>query len=243
MDGEAVKQLAERFRAPMEIAGNIAYPQDWKVVDPATIQGPKPETLKVYTLGAVRDYLTANRDDLDLGSVSVHVVSPQIVTVHSMLMGEANIRHEYVQASALNLTDGFIGKFMPLEEFIIGLQSRFSDAFDRPGILRLLGSVKQEAVKTTTDDGYAQTVTAKAGVALVTDVQIPNPVTLAPFRTFREVLQPSSPFVLRAQGGNPNASPQFGLFEADGGAWRLVAVDRVRDWLVEALPKDVAVLA
>lgn len=48
---------------------------------------------------------------------------------------------------------------------------------------------------------------------------------------------------LRVQGGGASSWPTVGLFEADGGAWRLVAVDRVRDWLTENLPNTVAVLA
>lgn len=243
MDGDAVKELALRFRAPMVVEGNIAYPGDWKVVDPATIAGPQPEPLAVYTLGALRDYVKTNRDGLDLATVVVHVVSPQIVALQGALRETERVRETYVNATALNLTDGFLGKFMSIEEFIIGLQSRFLHADERTQVLKLFGTVKQETAKTATDDGITQTVTAKSGVALVTEVAVPNPVLLSPFRTFREVTQPQSPFVLRVQGGGHGGFPTVGLFEADGGAWRLTAVDRVRDWLAGALPSNVAVLA
>jgi len=64
-----------------------------------------------------------------------------------------------------------------------------------------------------------------------------------PFRTFREVLQPASPFVLRVQAGAQGGLPTVGLFEADGGAWRLSAVEGIRGWLAHELPDSIAVLA
>jgi len=54
------------------------------------------------------------------------------------------------------------------------------------------------------------------GVAAVENINLPNTVTLKPFRTFAEVSQPESEFVLRLKEGN-----RVGLFEADGGAREL----------------------
>ncbi len=244
IDGAAVKEMADRFARPLTLENLVAFPKDWSVADPASLvkPGPQAETLGVYTLGALRDYLKHNRDSHDLATLAVHVVSPQLVRVCAKLDARARSRETFLQASALNLTDKFLDTFMEVETFIIGLQSRFALTDDRQNVLRLLSNIKQEAVKTSQDDGISQTVTSKAGVALVAEVQVPNPVELSPFRTFREVLQPASPFALRVQGRG-TGMPQVGLFEADGGAWRLVAVDRVRDWLVSELPEGVAVLA
>ncbi len=83
-------------------------------------------------------------------------------------------------------------------------------------------------------------VQARAGVALVSDVAVPNPILLCPYRTFRDVPQPSSLFVLRVRSGQ--GLPEAGLFEADGGAWRLTAIERIKQWLTEQLPAAVAVL-
>jgi len=64
----------------------------------------------------------------------------------------------------------------------------------------------------------------------VSDVLVPNPVVLAPFRTFPEVIQPESKFIFRMQSG-----PQAALFEADGGAWRNEAMGRIKTYLEEQL--------
>ena len=45
---------------------------------------------------------------------------------------------------------------------------------------------------------------------------------------FREVEQPASFYVLRMTG----ETGKVALFEGDGGAWKLNAIARVRDWLV-----------
>jgi len=238
-DGTAVKALAEHTRKPVELGDLIAVPNDWQVHDPEALIKPAPtaDKLAVYTLGAVRDYLTANRDALPLETLVVHVVSPQIVRISGPIQNRARNRESYVEATAQNLLDGFAGKFMSQEEFIIGLQTRFDNAADRSAVLALASTMTAEAVNTSADDGIGQTVTAKAGVALKATVPVPNPVTLRPFRTFREVTQPQSLFVLRV-----NQSMQLGLFEADGGAWRLEAIAAVRTWLAVNLPDSVAVL-
>lgn len=245
MDGEAVKELATRFRGPEAIGNLNAIPNDWKLVDPTAfvMAGPTADPLAVYTLAALSDYVRVNRDTLDLATLVVHVVSPQIVKLSGPLQVRARNRESYVQATALNLTDGVLGKFMSIEDFIVGLQTRFAESADRALVMKLLGNVKHETVKTSQDDGITQIVQAKTGVVLSNEAAVPNPVDLVPYRTFREVTQPSSLFLLRVNAGRTGGLPEVGLFEADGGAWRLTAVKRIGDWLTEALPETVAVLA
>lgn len=244
MDGTAVKELAERFRGPSLVEGFIAAPNGWNLLDPdSLLKPPTPTELGVYSLSAVRDYIKANRDAAILDKLTVHVVSPQIVTVNGPLFGITRHRETFVKATAQNLTDNFIGKSVAIEEFIVGLQTRFAHTDDRAAVLRLIGNVKHEKSATAADDGVTQTVTAKTGIVLAQDAAVPNPVSLTPFRTFREVTQPSSLFVLRVQGGGNLGHMTIGLHEADGGAWRLTAIERVRDWLRTELPPEVAVLA
>lgn len=245
MDGKAIENILAAVKAPRELNGFIFRPTDWVAEDPASLikPGPSAKALTVSTLGAVRDYVKANKDALDLTKIVVHVTSPSSVQVLGPLDSRARVRETFVAASAGDLTDGFLGKYMPLEDFIVGLQVRFADADDRKKILGLLSNVKHETVKTALDDGITQVVQARAGVALVSDVAVPNPVLLCGLRAFRDVVQPSSLYVLRVQAGHNGGLPQVALMEADGGAWRLSAIERVREWLVAALPTEVSILA
>jgi hypothetical protein len=105
-------------------------------------------------------------------------------------------------------------------------------------ILALAGNLKAGREVTTQDDGVSQTATVKAGVTLVDTAKVPNPVPLKPYRTFIEVNQPESSFVLRLkQGYRENELPSIALFEADGGAWRLEAIQSIAQYLRTALPE------
>jgi hypothetical protein len=244
MDGSTVKEMADRFRAPAAIDGLIARPSDWVLEDPAALvkPGPLAKPLTVATLGAVRDYLSANKDALDLATLVVHVASPIAVWVGGPLDRRSRAREWVVSAAATDVAAEFLDRFMSLEAFLIGLQVRFADTDDRRRLLALLSNVKHETVKTAMDDGVTQVVQARSGVALVSDVAVPNPVLLCAYRSFREIVQPSALYVLRVQAGKLGGLPEVGLFEADGGAWRLAAVDRVRAWLIDHVPAAVAVL-
>jgi hypothetical protein len=245
MNGEAIKELSERLSKPIDIGGFVCTPPTWTISDPIALvkAGPIAVPLGVATLGAVRDYLAANKDALDLSRLVVHVLSPTQVTVLGPLDGRARSREAYVTAKSADLTENWLGRFWTLEEFLIGLQVRFVPADDRTRVLTVMSNVKHESVKTALDDGVTQIVQARAGVALVSDVVVPNPVVLCAYRTFRDVVQPSSLFVLRVKSGHAGELPEAGLFEADGGAWRLTAIEQIRVWLSEALPAGVAVLA
>ncbi len=124
------------------------------------------------------------------------------------------------------------GKFLDQESFIVFLLSRFKEdnGGNREGIGALVGNIRQEQSAESADDGVSQRVTVKNGIAKVGETIIKNPVYLAPLRTFCEIDQPVSPFVLRVQEG-----PNIALFEADAGEWRNAAVTGVHDYLFEML--------
>lgn len=106
-------------------------------------------------------------------------------------------------------------------------------------VLAVVGTIKEENVKTTGDDGITQSVTAKAGIARYDEVELPNPVTLIPYRTFTEICQPSSKFVFRMQNG-----PRAALFEADAGAWKLHAMQDIKMYLKDNIKvENIEILA
>ena len=119
---------------------------------------------------------------------------------------------------------------MDTERFNIMLQSAFVDNTDKILLLKYTGLIQEENVKDTGDDGISQAVTIKTGVATVGQAIVPNPVSLAPFRTFPEVTQPSSKFIFRMQEG-----PKAALYEADGGAWRNEAILSIKSYLQKEL--------
>ena len=51
---------------------------------------------------------------------------------------------------------------------------------------------------------------------------------LRPYRTFLEINQPESFFVVRARQGKP--LPEFSVHLADAGLWKLMAIEAIKDF-------------
>jgi hypothetical protein len=194
------------------------------------------DSFTVRTLTGLVDYINNAADRYSTEELVLHVQSHNKVLLMSALKNE--VRDEYVLAEAHAPSIGF-DKFHELENFNIMLQSCFEKTDDLLKILAVVGTVKEENVRTTGDDGITQTVTAKAGIARYDNVVVPNPVMLVPYRTFMEVEQPASKFVFRMQDG-----PRAALFEADGGAWKLEAMRNIKRYLErEITASNIKILA
>lgn len=189
---------------------------------------PKVKALSVNGLDGMVDYIKSEFDEDQFNGKLIQVVSHNDVRLISRIMEDSG-RETYMIANAFPQRFDF-GRYYDVESFIIAMQSCFVPNDDSAKILKIVGNIKEEAVKNIGDDGVSQQVTAKVGIATVEDVVLPNPVTLAPYRTFIEVEQPASKFVFRMRS-DKNYGPQCALFEADGGAWQLEAIDKIADYL------------
>lgn len=118
-----------------------------------------------------------------------------------------------------------MGRFLPYENAVIEIRSLYIPGPDTDYLLSLLSSISNESKVTSSDNGVTQKVEAKAGISLREVVEIKPRVTLRPFRTFVEVGQPESEFLLRI-----NQSGEIGLFPADGGVWKLEATRNVAEY-------------
>jgi hypothetical protein len=108
--------------------------------------------------------------------------------------------------------------------------ANFTEVGDREYLLKIASNLTNERVVSAEDNGITQQVGLKKGAALKTTETLRQRVTLAPYRTFREVSQPSSEFVFRVRQGEEGGIPTLALFEADGGKWKIDAALAVRDW-------------
>lgn len=190
---------------------------------------PLVATLEIHTLTGLVDFLASNIDSIEAPRFAIHVVSPDRVDVISSLRARPSRRDTLLSAKAQSLGFRF-GNFYSCEDFVIALQSLFTESGDRGAILKLVGNIKEETVGQFNDDGVTQTVVARAGITRVEDVPVPNPVLLSPYRTFPDIQQPDSPFVLRMKRGGGD-TPTCALFEADGGKWKLAAIESIAKYL------------
>lgn len=200
-----------------------------ELCDPA-----RPGSREVYSLTGFADYIISDID----GHLSHHkklmvkVISPTLVALDSPIYGVES-KSDRLATCKAEMPRIEFDRYLPPDDFQIMLMTRFVQSENRDKVLAFAGKIRADESLETADDGFSQRVTIKTGAASNANVVIQNPVYLAPFRTFPEVTQPESPFVLRfGKEGYP------ALFEADGGAWRNDAVHYIAAWLAEKLPKD-----
>ena len=190
---------------------------------------PKAKTIGMTTLSSLVDYIKSNVDNIETDMI-IHVQSPTKVQMYSALDDE-RIREYMVEVNAQLPTFEF-NRFIDHESFCINLQSKFLPNEDRALLLKFAGTVEGGTIAEYGDDGITQKATIKTGIASKGEAIIPNPVLLKPFRTFIEIEQPSSRFIFRMRG---DSGIQCALYEADGGAWKSVAMNRIKDFLVKQL--------
>lgn len=119
------------------------------------------------------------------------------------------------------------------EEAIMALRTRFQESDDTKYALMLLSDITTGNKVTFNDNGVATSIVTKTGVALQSNIPIRPIVNLRPYRTFQEVDQPESPFLIRIN------ERHITFTEADGGMWKLQARRTVAKYLKDRLEQEV----
>lgn len=238
IDKNAIQYLMEQGIKPIDRLIDFDEGTRWLVLDNEGLPHEiKPcaytaeKALSINTLSGFVNYVKANLDRADQQLI-VHVKNESTVYLKGLLEVDGS-RESLAVAQAIVPNFDF-DCFMDMEQFNIALQSKFVPNDDRQILLQVVGNVSENNVKNTGDDGVSQAVTINQGVATKADVKVPNPVVLAPYRTFLEVEQPESQFIFRMKDG-----PRGAIFEADGGAWRNQAIVNIREYLVEQLSEEI----
>lgn len=191
-----------------------------------------PDGLGIYTLSGLVDWIRADPDHLftdKTNPCTVKVDSPHRVIVLSTLTPVERVR-AMLATCLYDPPRVDYGSFMDAEDFGIMLQTNFTEDDNRNVVLKIARNLTEEQSAQTADDGVSQRVTHKSGVKEIDSAVFRNPAFLCPLRTFPEIAQPSSPFVIRFKEGHLAA-----IFESDGGAWKNEAVKRIGAWLRERL--------
>ena len=167
----------------------------------------------------------AKNSETKTATIMVQVVSNNTVEVMTTYLSDFSRNTLYrAKADAPGLRTGFRGR----EVALIELRSLCIPNEGTAYLLDLLSRMTNENSVNTNDNGVTQTVEARQGVALNAVVEIKPRVMLRPFRTFLEVEQPESEFLLRV---DPDEG--IGFFEADGGIWKLEAKKNIADYFLK----------
>ena len=196
---------------------------------------PSPARYSVDTLEAlVKLIRTEGVDQAPL--LYVRVDSARRVVVDSTYTGR-----DYALYSRLPLYEAVsdvpsitVNQKMSQEQAVVELQSLYAVTEDRDYLLSLLSRIDVNQGVSSVDNGISQEVSVKTGAVLKEQTMVQPIVHLQPYRTFLEVEQPASDFLLRLdKEGHP------ALYEADGGAWKLEAKRSIAAYLAEKLADQV----
>ena len=234
MDANTIKEIVANIRVPKVIKVNekdvLVLPQDWKDETPAP---PETEPLILHTLDSLITFIEKMEQDPNVEASYVHILNPNTVDLLGYLEGESTLYRRNAYATAKCDPWTLPGTtYHESEWFIIALQTQFVQTQERDNLIALLSSIRESSVRETTDDGFTQEVKTARGVHISDRTKVPKTVTLKPYRTFREIEQPESTFVLRLrEGTGTSTKPQVAIFEADGGAWKLDAIKSIANFL------------
>lgn len=207
-----VEKLMElRKTQTFEIHGDTYSTEQLHRVKP---HADRPDAISVCGLNSICKLIREEMDQVGT-TLMVEVKDYETVSVFTTLLDDLSRDKLYVAKADV---PGFRCGFRNAEEAIIQLRSLFIPNEGTSYLLDLLSRINTEQGVSTQDNGVTQTVTARQGIALNEKVAIKPRVSLQPFRTFLEVGQPESEFLLRI-----NEQGNIGLFEADGGVWKLEA--------------------
>lgn len=196
------------------------------------ITPPIMNPLVVKTLSSFCDFINSGREEEVCKAEYILISKHDTVEAFSTVDPETMSRRYIITAVAPKINFNF-GYAYDAETFIIGLQAYFAPSEQRDQLLAAVSGVKLTKGLTIRDNGISQTVQTEAGVSRVENLTIANPIILRPFRTFLEVDQPESEFVFRMKETSEKAGVAFQLIEADGGAWKIKAIQSILSYLDE----------
>jgi hypothetical protein len=204
------------------------------------IYPPAPVKVECSTLQGLVDLHDGELDDAKkTGDLLVQITSPTSVELISRQSDSHGRRRVWARADYPKCETFKFGTWHNPESFIISAQQSFqrvkiegedgSFLKDLDYILSIASKITAEYATDHSDDGFAQRVAVKQGIALKTETILKPMVNLAPYRTFAEIDQVLSQFVFRARYAD--GSVNLALFEGDGGRWKLGAVAAIKAWL------------
>lgn len=209
----------------------LGEPQDGRLPGDDT-----PATERCYLTedeieAAENEMIEATEDD-----APIYITIPTHLQVKCFGQPDPELRNQrklYYYAVATDVPGWESGQMLGFEEMQIALRTRFQETDDTVYALKLLSDITTGGKITYNDNGVATSVVTQKGIALHQNESIRPVVTLKPYRTFQEVDQPASPFLIRV------SERGISFVEADGSMWKLAARKTIKAFLEEQLQQEV----
>lgn len=235
---ELYDRIQETAQPQIVEVGGVTYlvPQNGQLIEvfPKAII---PDTLPLNSLDALVQMVKTEfpyRSEED--GKALYITIPDHMTVRCFGHPDYDqkaIRPVYYEVHATDVPGWSERVELPFEEMQIALRTRFQETADTPYIQKLLSEISTGAKITFNDNGIATTIVTKKGIDLQANETIKPIITLRPYRTFQEVDQPESVFLIRINERG------ISFIEADGGMWKLKARETIKAFLEDKLADEI----
>jgi hypothetical protein len=214
---------------PVEVGGRQYWSKSGNPISPPTI-APVSE---VDSLDALLSALDSPEIEATVsGSLEIVVRGPKDVSIVTGPSAAWLNRHKIIDAKCRTGSFPF-DRYVDIEEFIVRAQCLFVDTDVKTTLIDFVSSIKSDETVTNADNGISQEVVTEDRISRRKGREKFSPIlVLKPYRTFPEVEQPESRFLLRMKKGN-DAPVKVAIFEADGGLWVSKACANVAKYIRE----------
>jgi len=227
---EAIQYLVSlKDNKTYEIHGDTYSDRELHLIAPHI---DRPERIRVNGLDSIVQLVKVERMAFGGRPVFIRVSGPRKVEVFLAL--DNVMGRDYAYEAVCDAPD-FNSGWRDHEAAIIELRSAFVPNEGTEYLLDLLSRICKEEGVTSEDNGVSQTVSARQGISLKNFERLKTRIPLIPYRTFTEVEQPESEFILRL-----DENTRVGLIEADGGRWKMTAKERIKEFFETKLTNEIA---
>ncbi len=232
---EAIEKILEINKPVLEVVEGRTFAIGSEGVEEIRPTLDKPDSLALTSLDALVKLI---RTEVLLGMTSapLYMTIPNHLTVRCFMHPSEALRYARPEPYMVTATDvpGWEARTeLPFEEALIALRTRFQPTNDTEYALKLLSDITTGAKITFNDNGVATTVVTKKGIDLQSNQPIRPIISLKPYRTFQEVEQPASEYLIRISDRG------ISFIEADGGMWKLKARQTVKEYFDKALASEI----
>lgn len=192
---------------------------------------PDVTCLMFKTLSGFADYcsspdITVLHKTMLANKLIIHIGSGRSVSLTTCFDSDRGSRETLAKSEfAYSESQSKFNNYLDQELFVIWMLTNFASSEERSRLLSFVGNIRDETIGTSEDDGVTQIASVKRGARLTTE-GFKNPIMLNPFRTFSEIEQPSSNYILRLQPEN-----KIGLFSVEDRQWELEAIKNISNYL------------
>lgn len=192
----------------------------------------KPRSIDVNSLDSLVKLINEEGVVSGVGKLFVRVSSHKDVEVFSSYSDR--YERSYLYRAESDSPRVRVDYYEDYEKTMVLLRSAFIPNEGTAYLLDMLSRISNEESVQSSDNGMTQTVEVRKGIALQAKETVKSRVKLIPYRTFLEVEQPESEFLVRL-----NKDGEIAFFEADGGMWKLNAKDKIASYLESALEQHI----